>query len=506
MSDLMWSSLRHNLNLQWNDQCGVSQWPGEPSVFSANAAEADDAGAGGVEVLDSGTVGNYQYVTLDAASAEQLLEWLNENDYGIPEALEPALQPYIGGAHFVAFKLVPGTTTVLPPIKFTMPGLSNASIPIRLTGIAATDDMEVITYLGSESRAIPVNYLDVTPNDAVMDWSSLGWINPFGAWQNTPKNYVDIITMAVDQADGRGMVTEYAGESQPMTFSLGDPTQVLNAIKGSTTLEEVIMHMLNFGVPRDATTQSLIQEAFPVPPEVTEAGYDNRSFYNSSGWIMEQSGLDPTKYFETYEVDVEQFAENLNTIVYEPLEAIDALYKNVSYMTRMYTTLSPAEMKVDPLFEFNSDQNEDVSNVHTASGEYFCAEDGSFILKVILEDGTILYYEADENSNILPPFYGYPEDGAATGGVLADGVQPATKIQVLSTNKAPLIVTNDTQAQAEFFQRKAQEFENKEENAPIVNSPSSLGCQLDRTGSKGSALLVLALLAGLAISRRRRNA
>jgi hypothetical protein len=68
------------------------------------------------------------------------------------------------------------------------------------------------------------------------------------------------------------------------------------------------------------------------------------------------------------------------------------MFDRHDYLTRLYTTMSPSEMTLDPFFETNKEM-EDVSNLHEAKAEYICTENGTdFVLKVTLEDGTVIYY------------------------------------------------------------------------------------------------------------------
>ena len=47
------------------------------------------------------------------------------------------------------------------------------------------------------------------------------------------------------------------------------------------------------------------------------------------------------------------------------------------YLTRLYSTLSPEEMTLDPEFTFNPDMTEDVSNVRTIEVTIACDNTGA---------------------------------------------------------------------------------------------------------------------------------
>ena len=61
------------------------------------------------------------------------------------------------------------------------------------------------------------------------------------------------------------------------------------------------------------------------------------------------------KYTADLAFDPGAFADDLNTVIVEPLRVTQALFGDFPYLTRLYTTLSAEEMTVDPMFSFNPD-------------------------------------------------------------------------------------------------------------------------------------------------------
>lgn len=57
----------------------------------------------------------------------------------------------------------------------------------------------------------------------------------------------------------------------------------------------------------------------------------------------------------------------------EPMRLVQRLFERAPYTTRLYSTLSAAEMTVDPIFVFNPDLP-DVSNVHQATQVIECGK------------------------------------------------------------------------------------------------------------------------------------
>lgn len=64
------------------------------------------AGGSSVEVVETGSVGQYNYTVLKANSSESLLEWLRENEYQVQEVTEKNIDYYVnaGDYYFSAFK------------------------------------------------------------------------------------------------------------------------------------------------------------------------------------------------------------------------------------------------------------------------------------------------------------------------------------------------------------------------------------------------------------------
>ena len=103
-------------------------------------------------------------------------------------------------------------------------------IPIRLTAVAALPDMGVLVWLLGSARAVPLNYLHVTPNYTRLNWYA-GTTNAYASYQT-------LITAAMDEAGGQGFATDYAGRgldllgALPTVESLGDELKRKSAFWG----------------------------------------------------------------------------------------------------------------------------------------------------------------------------------------------------------------------------------------------------------------------------------
>jgi hypothetical protein len=144
-------------------------------------------------------------------------------------------------------------------------------VPLRLTRIAATQNMGVLVYVFGDTRAVPEKYASITVNDKDVRFIP----DSFG-----PTNYRTLVGKAADAAGGHGFITEFAGPPTAANISF-------------TSL----------------TTQQLVASS--------------------------------------------------------------------SYLTRLYTVISPDEMTLDPEFSFSEPGKlGDVSNIHQLGEESLATQEG----------------------------------------------------------------------------------------------------------------------------------
>jgi hypothetical protein len=74
------------------------------------------------------------------------------------------------------------------------------------------------------------------------------------------------------------------------------------------------------------------------------------------------------------QVNVPQYLGALEADVIEPMRLVQRLIDQQPYVTRLYSTLSAAEMTADPVFTYNRDLR-DMSNLHTARRVIECNPD-----------------------------------------------------------------------------------------------------------------------------------
>jgi Uncharacterized protein conserved in bacteria (DUF2330) len=314
-----------------------------------------NTGGDGVTVEASGVVGAFEWavISLDASLAEPAdaaVTWLTANGYDVPSGAGSLLGPYLqDGLYLLALKLTKGADTgSIRPIVLTYEG-TEASIPVKLTAVAANPDMGVLTWLLGPSRAVPKNYLSLELNEARINWF------------NAAPTYNAVVIEAANDAGGQGFVTEFAG-----------PTSAL----ASTVWTQFDQQgWLNFKGRIYASFDEFFQAAYGQ-----YGTYDG--FWDATraavtlpaNLAFEDFKLCPNCYAGQIQFSPATYVAELEKSVIAPMKLVQDLIDAHPELTRLYTTLSAEEMTLDPVFTFNADL-EDVSNVHSAERVIECQPD-----------------------------------------------------------------------------------------------------------------------------------
>ncbi len=184
-----------------------------------NSQEDSANGGNTVQVVAKGSVGPYDYEVLQvntttADKADVAIAWLQTNGYDVTSIGPGLIRSYLEqGDLLLAFRLskqAGATSGDIRPVvlrfKDDLP-----MIPIKLTAVAAQDNMGVLVWVLGEHRSVPTNYRHLVLNEAAIDWTTGG------------ANYNNVVSLAADEAGGQGFVTEYADASSTMAnivFSL----------------------------------------------------------------------------------------------------------------------------------------------------------------------------------------------------------------------------------------------------------------------------------------------
>ncbi|MBI5493763.1 MAG: DUF2330 domain-containing protein [Deltaproteobacteria bacterium] len=337
-----------------------------------------DAGASSTVVWRD-SVGAFDITVLQSSRAEEVLQWLRDNQYLVPPSTEPLIRQYTEeNSLFAAIKLV-STAAVdeIHPIvlryEYGVP-----CVPLRLTAVAAAMDMGVRVFFLGNARVVPRTYRHVEVNPVRVDWLNAG------------ANYRDVVSRAVDDpnAGGQGFVTEYAGASSVV--------QRASFAWWSLTLTQV--GSTPAGVLADLGRSSLLScqgTAIP-PPNVTGVTPDGScTFYHPllRGLLLDYlpppTGIAESDYWGNpgaFPVpaawDHVAFWHDFDDRVQRPADRAAALVATRPYLTRLFTTISPDEMTVDPEFHERADLPA-VANLRTATVRAHC--DGT--QRVDLPDG-----------------------------------------------------------------------------------------------------------------------
>ncbi len=186
---------------------------GSSDSLGAAPSNAEERSSG-VRVWAQGETGNYAFSVVSSEDPAALRQWLDNNRYITPPEALPIIREYVEEhKYFLAVRLrsVQGVPSFLvAPLAFTYQG-RGPCVPLRLTRIATTPTLPIISYVVSDRRAVPVNFAQTTVPDAEvarlgpMRFSTAGGPGSLSA-------YDGLVRDAVTEAGGRAWITEYAGD------------------------------------------------------------------------------------------------------------------------------------------------------------------------------------------------------------------------------------------------------------------------------------------------------
>ena len=194
----------------------------EPTPCAGIFSGHPDRGGGGL-YTEKGSVGPYDYVVIGGRDVDELVTWLRDNGYRVEPEMEPIIGQYIEeGMLFLAMKLSQDAEVGdIQPVVMTYKS-EQPMIPLRLTAIAATDDMPVLVWIFGQAQYTPVNYAAVTPDFGLMRGANR--IRSMSIDLNvhsddfySPRNAYQILQDDIQtEHDGRAFITEFAGRSDTL--------------------------------------------------------------------------------------------------------------------------------------------------------------------------------------------------------------------------------------------------------------------------------------------------
>jgi MYXO-CTERM domain-containing protein len=353
------------------DQCGngTGSSVGSPTLNASGGASAGGASSvgGGPTVVFQKVVGSFEVAVLQGGTAQEVTDWLNSNGYQTVPNAPMLLQKYVDKSYvFAAIKL---TTTAdvneIHPLVFKYPG-NEPCVPLQLTAVAAQPDMGVRTFFLGDDRVFPSNYAHVVLNPVRVDWQNLG------------SNYNSAVSRAVDSkgSDGHGFITEYAGASAVVSGA-GLYNSLWSAAAFRGALPQQVMELLTqqglaqcqmFGGPigeggAESSTEGncsfnqplvlpLLEQYLPLPAGGDPNAYACLSCTGTTCLGCGGVAIDATAW------DGNAFADDLQARVIDPGQHAQELLSKWPYLTRLFTTISPEEMTLDPTFEARPELSE----------------------------------------------------------------------------------------------------------------------------------------------------
>lgn len=358
-----------------------------------------DSVSGGISVEEA-AVGPFDVQLITSENPDAMATWLEDNAYDLSDRGRELIEPYVlQGMKFVGLKLRSGQSTgSIQPVILRYQS-DKPMIPIRLTAVAAQDDMGVLVWIVGPARAVPDNYLHVTPNYTRLNW--------YGGTRNAYASYQTLITEAMDDAGGQGFATDMAATLDSTILSrltTADNLQSgLSTLDSTTTDAGFIAGLANLAP--SAAFQDELQRVIPLPPG------ESSFVYFDAGRLAQVFNAGT---LATARVPLR---DSFQSIEIDPLNASTALLPNGRYLTRLYTTLSAGEMTLDPTFDYNT-QMGDQTVERRATLNAFCGNNGTE-WTLTLGAGTGREGEVVIDANSEVPFGPIPVEVSAQAATFA---------------------------------------------------------------------------------------
>ena len=273
-TDTLFSALRAQTDprfeIKWEFDEGCGSENNCEFAAAGGDPSANDDGGGSVTVIASGEVGpfTFEIVKAEEGAGDELFTWLKNNNYDQPPEAEGLVKHYVNQDYvFVGLKLQKGKEAGdLQPIVVKYESELLACVPLKLTAIAASENMPVRSWILAKARAVPINYFHAILNAKAYDWLSCAVNANYGWWGGgngaCSDAYNKLVGDAADEANGHAFVTEFAGKSDIMDEQVYREGQFdLKQLESKTTPGQFLQEMTSQGFPRGPLVQQLIRAA-----------------------------------------------------------------------------------------------------------------------------------------------------------------------------------------------------------------------------------------------------
>ncbi len=504
----------YQVNTTFEDACNQMLFGSGPAANESDGRRGEP-NAPDVEVLQEANIGPFGAQLIEATSAAGLYAWLEEKGYLQDPNAEQLLEHYTDqGYVFLGLRLQSGKSSGdIRPVQLNL-GDTDACIPLRLTSIAATDDMPMLVWVLGEHRAIPKNFMHAVVNHKALQW-------PGGT------NYFQVVTDAVNSVEGRAFVTEFAGSAPDLADSFYSEflQNQRENLQNASTLEQVLSVINSVGGSSNTELRSLLESFVQMPDGLTGYPFGDCYFDFDFSKECEDNDEHETTTDEFYaaveywlamgaeiEADVDGLKDSMEETFFAVREGIRDMFNNAQVVTRFFTTISGDEMEArDPIFAFNPDLEllDRTNNIEAViKSDEDCDESW---IEATYEDGTMRIISCDDvgcfGTPTIPPLDGEPalhrvEIIDESGDPRAFDPETAEEVDQLLNN-----ATVGTPTLPENYELTPPQTVSTGSPKPGFGNPgqSSSGGGLCSTGTEpSSAPLVLfgGLLLGLAVSRR----
>lgn len=321
-------------------------------VWTLDAAASDAAApwdvGGGPGVVVRGALGPFETVIIGDGTGTEIQAWLTANGYDIPVESVAILDEYLeGGSLFVALRLRPDAAVDnIQPITLHFSEPTEPCLPIRLTRIATTGQLPILTYFLASERATPRNYSLIEDFDNFSLYDAVGGqVFRYRAWASS----------TIDVAGGHAFVADYAGVTPTLEVSeppLGEPLR-------AATPQQLLAELYD-ARGGDAEALALLNRFLVAPADVEQAAFVSCLRFDATGTCGTPVLYDPSGYVDAFAAEI-----------VAPRAAAQGWLDDHAYATRLYTEMSAEEMTFDPEFVLD-DGLGDQPRDHTAAQVVEC--------------------------------------------------------------------------------------------------------------------------------------